>query len=161
MVNVQQQGVVPLRPNNQVIIPMSNAFCNGRITGFMMSLSKRQNGTKYPKIEVWNPTRRPRRFEMQGKYTLAERHITRMTNYSFANVSFAESKAIKFENGSFIVIYLPRYPHYTVWSINTTGYSYYTTRRMFPSMNFNITRAFNVYNVVNDSQPLIQIVFGK
>ena len=160
MVNIQQRGDDQLHPNNQVIIPMSNTSCNGRITGFMMSLSKRQKGTNYPRIEVWNPTSSPTEFKMGGMYTLAERDITRMTNYYFGNVSFAENKTIKFENGSFIGIYLPPNPHYTVWSINSTGYSYYTSRRILPSMNLNITRAFNVYNVVND-QPLIQIVFGK
>ena len=161
MVSVQQRGVAPLRPNNQVIIPMSYAFCNGRITGFMVSLSKRPNGRNYPRIEVWNPRRQPTGFRMGGKYTLAERDITKMTNYCFANASFAENEAIKFEKGSFIGIFLPPDPRYTIWSINSTGYSYYTTRRRIPSMNLNITRAFNVYDVVNDSQPLIQIVFGK
>ena len=164
MVNVQQQGDNQLHPNSQVIIPMSNTSCNGRITGFMTSLSKRQKGKNCATIEVWNPTSSPTQFKMGVKYTLAERDITEVANYYFGNVSFAENKTIKFEKGSFIGIYLPPNPCYTVWSINTTGYSYYTNRLnrgMMPRMNLNIIRALNVYNVVNDSQPLIQIVFGK
>ena len=164
MVNVQKRGVVQLNANSQVIIPMSNTSCNGRITGFMVSLSKQPKGTNYPRIEVWNPTSSPTEFKMGGMYTLAERDITRMTNYCFANVSFADNETIKFVKGSFIGIYLPPNPLYTVWSINTTGYNYYTkrlNRGMMPRMNLNITRIISVYNLVNDSQPLIQIVFGK
>ena len=57
MVNVQQQGDDQLHANRQVIIPMSNTSCSGRITDFMMSLSQEQNGINYLRFKVWSPTR--------------------------------------------------------------------------------------------------------
>ena len=161
MVNVKQRGTALLYANNsQVIIPMSNTSCTGRITGFMMSLC-RQQGRKYPMIEVWKPTKSPTQFKMEGKYTLAEQDIKNMIDYHYAYVSFAEKEAINFERGSLIGIYLPANPRYIVWSINNIGNSYYTNRRRMNRTNLNITRVLNVYTMVNDSQPLIQIVFGK
>ena len=81
MVNVQQQGDDQLKANSQVIIPMSNTSCNGRITGFMMSLSQEQNGSDYPRIEVWNPTSSPMQYKMRtrGQYRLMEHNIKNMT----------------------------------------------------------------------------------
>ena len=159
MVNVQQRGDNQLRANSQVIIPMSNISCSGRITGFMMSLSQEQNGSDYLKLEVWSPTNISSEvYKMTAEHILAEYDIKDMGDYHFANVSFAKNETIKFEKGSFIGIYLPPNPCYTVWSINNTGYNYYVNRRMFPKMNLNITR---VNTMVNNSQPLIQIVFGK
>ena len=142
---------------------MSNTSCNGRITGFMMSLSQEQNGSDYPRIEVWSPKSSPMQYKMRtrGQYRLTEHNIKNMTKYYFATVSFAKNAAMKFEKGSFIGCYIPPNSRYTVWSINNTGYSYYVNRRKIRGMNLNITRALNVYTTVNDSQPLIQVVFGK
>ena len=159
MVNVQQQGDDQLDADSQVIIPMSNTSCSGRITGFMMSLSQEQNSSDYLRLEVWSPTNiLSEVYEMIAEYVLAEHDIKDMGKYHFANVSFAENETIKFEKGSFIGIYLPPNPQYTVWSINTTENA---NRRIIPRMDLNITRASNVYTMVNDSQPLIQVVFGK
>ena len=160
VVNVQQQGDYQLDANSQVIIPMSNTSCNGRITGFMMSLSKQQNRINYPRIEVWKPTKSPTQFKIEGNYTLAEQDIISMTNYHYAYVSLTDNKAIKFEKGSFIGIYLPPKPCYTVWSIKNTGYSYYTNRKMIPRMKLNIRALKNTYVMLSDHQPLIQVVFG-
>ena len=161
MVNVKQPGTALLDANNgQVIIPMSNTSCTGIITGFIVSLSKQQ-GRNYPRIEIWKPTKSPTQFKMGGNYTLTKHDIIDMTDYHYADVSFAENETINLKRGSFIGIYLPPNPCYTVWSINSTGYSYYTNRRMMNRKNLNITRVLNVYTMVNDSQPLIQIVFGK
>ena len=159
MVNVQQRGDDQLHANSQVIIPMSNTSGSGRITGFMMSLSQEQNSSDYIRLEVWSPTNISLEdYKMVAQYVLAEHDIKDMGKYHFANVSFAENETIKFEKGSFIAFYLPPNPQYTVWSINTTGYTY---RRMIPRMDLNITRVSNVYTMVNDSQPLIRVDFGK
>ena len=122
----------------------------------MMSLSQEQNGKDCLRLEVWSPTNISS--EMTAEYVLAEHDVKDMEKYHFANVSFAKNETIKFEKGSFIGIHLPPNPHYTVWSINATGYTY---RRMIPRMDLNITRASSVSSMVNDSQPLIQMVFGK
>ena len=156
-----QRGNGQLDANSQVIIPMNNTSCNGRVTSFMMSLSQ-QNGSEYLKLEVWSPTIISSEVcEMKAEYVLAEHDIKEMGNYHFANVSFAKNETIKFEKGSFIGIYLPPNPRYTVWSINTTGYSYYTSSESIPRNKTNFTTALKLYHMINDSQPLIQVVFGK
>ena len=161
IVNVQQQGDDQLYANNsQVIIPMSNTLCGGRLTGFMMSLSQEENGNDHLRLEVWRPTKISEVFERE-EYVLAEHDIEEMENFHFANVSFAKNETIKFEKGSFIGIYQPPNPHYTVWSINTTGYSYYISGENISKENIDITRALNEYNMVMDSQLLIQIIIGK
>ena len=142
----------------------NNTFCNGRITGLMMSLSQEQNGSDYFKLEVWSPTIISSEVhEVKAEYVLADRDIKEMimSNYYFANVSFAENETIKFVEGSFIGIYLPPNPRYTVWSINTTGYSYYTSSENIPNKEINLTTDLKLYHMINDSQPLIQVVFGK
>ena len=162
MVNVQQQGDDLLPANSHVIIPISNISCNGKITGCMMSLSEEQNGSDYLRFKVWSPTTISSEvYEMIAEYILAEHDIKDMEKYCFANVSFAENETISLKRGSFIGIYLPPNPHYTVQTINSTGYRYYTNRTMIPRMKLNITRALNEYIMANDSQPLIQIIFGK
>ena len=159
MVNVQQQGDDQLDANSQVIIPMSNTSCSGRISGCMMSLSQEQNGSDYLRLEVWSPTKTSSEvYEMIAEYVLAEHDIKYMEKYYFANLSFAENETIKFEKGSFIGIYQPPNPLYAVRTINSTGYSYYTNRTMITRMNLNIIRACTL---VNDSQPLIRLDFGK
>ena len=162
MVDFRQRGNGQLDANSQVIIPMSNTSCNGKVIGLMMSLSE-QNGSEYVKLEVWSPTILSQVYEMKAEYVLSEHDITNNStgNYHFANVSFAKNETIKFENGSFIVIYLPPNPRYTVWSINTTGYSYYTGNESVPIKEINFTTALKLYHMINDSQPLIQVVFGK
>ena len=127
-----------------------------------MSLSQEQNGSDYLRLEVWSPTNISSEvYKMTAEYVLAEHDIKDMGKYHFANVSFTENKTMKFEKGSFIGIYLPPNPRYTVWSINTTGYSYYISTTNLPGNNINITTTLKLYPLVNDSQPLIQVVFGK
>ena len=167
IVDIQQQGDDQLDANSQVIIPMSSTSCSGRITGLMMSLFQEQNGSDYLRFEVWSPTKVSSEVcEMKAEYALTEHDITNNSNnstgnYHFGNVSFAKNEAIKFEKGSFIGIYLPPSPRYTVWSINTTGYSYYTSNEGIPRKKINITTALKLYHMINNSQPLIQVVFGK
>ena len=162
MVDVQQQGDTQLHANSQVIIPMSNTSCSGRITGFMISLSQEQNGNNYLIFEVWSPINISSEiYEMKAEYVLTKHDINNTRDYYFANVSFAENERVKIEKGSFIGIYQPPNPLCAVQTINSTEYSYYTYRGMIPRMNLNITRALNECTLVNNSQPLIQIVFGK
>ena len=162
MVNVLQKGDNQLYANSQVIIPLRNTSCNGRMTGFMLSLSQVQNGNHYLRFEVWSPINISSEiYEMKAEYVLAKRDINNMGDYYFANVSFAENERVKIEKGSFIGIYQPPNPRFAVQTINSTEYSYYTYRGMIPRMNLSTTRALNECTMVNDSQPLIQLVFGK
>ena len=91
-------------------------------------------------------------------YVLTEKDIIKMGNYYFANVSFTINETTQLHSGDFIGYYQPPNPRYTVWSINTTSYVSYniTTEEHRDSI---ITKGF--LNYVNNSQPLIQVLYGK
>ena len=118
MVNVQQQGDVQLHTNIQVMIPISNTSCNGRITGFMMSLSQEQNGSDYLRFEVWSPTTISSEvYEMTAEYVLAEHDIKDMGKYHFANVSFVENETIKFEKGIILLVSIYHLIHVILYRV--------------------------------------------
>ena len=162
VVDVQQQGVKSLNDiaNDQVIIQMRNTSCVGRITGFVVSLSQEQSGSDYPSIQVWGPTKKssPELFKNINYYELTEQDINKTGNYYFANVLLEE--AFIFGQGSFIGYYQPPSPRYSIWSVNATGYNFYTFKGN-NTRSLNLTRASDLLTVVKDSQPLIQIFFGK
>ena len=164
VVNVQQQGDTSLDDiaNSQVIFQMSNTSCGGRITGFIVSLSQEQNGSEYPSIQVWSPNKSSGVFMDIRRFVLAEDDINEAGDYYFANISLEEIIYIV-PQGSFIGCYQPPNPRYTIWSVNTTGYNFYTSKEnsQNPVKSFNVTSASDLFTMVNDSQPLIQIVFGK
>ena len=59
-VNIRQQGTDTFSSGNQVIIPRSNFSCDGRITGYQISLSPGAVTDLVislpPIIQVWHPT---------------------------------------------------------------------------------------------------------
>ena len=59
-VNALKRGTNELSNNLYVIVPRSNFSCNGRITGYMVSLNQNDGGKKngecdFPSILVWHP----------------------------------------------------------------------------------------------------------
>ena len=146
-----------------MIIPRSSFSCSyGRLTGFLVSLNQGNTGHNYPHIQMWRPDfiseqNRPAYIRISD-YVLTENDIIRMENYYFANVSFAINETTQLQLGDFIGYYQPSSPRYTVWSINTTSY-----------VSFNITTeeyqdtiiTKSILNYVNDSQPLIQVLYGR
>ena len=162
MVNTQQRGSIQLNANSLVIIPRSFFSCYGRLTGYLVSLNQEGIGHDYPHIQMWRPDfiseqNRPAYIRISD-YVLTENDIIRMENYYFANVSFAMNETTQLQSGDFIGYYQPPSPRYTVWSINTTSY-----------VSFNITTeeyqdtiiTKSILNYVNDSQPLIQVLYGR
>ena len=155
MVNVQQQGNSQVNANSQVVVPRSRFSCNGRLTGYLVSLNHDNAGDEYPHIEIW---RLDRPFYVKiSEYVLTEGDITEMNNYYFANVSFDTSEATQLQPGDFIGYYHPPSPRYTVWSVDTAGYVSYiiSTRRLFGNLI-----ATGILDSVNNTQPLIQILYG-
>ena len=156
MVNVQRQGDFQLNINSQlqVIFPMNNFSCNGRITGYMASLYQENNGNDYPSIQVWH--RNQSMFYTKiNEYTLMENDITEMRNYYFANVSFTANETIEFQAGDILGYYHPFSPRYTIWVINNPGFISHGIREN--SSRFNITSSTLTSN---QRQPLIQLLFG-
>ena len=160
MVNTHQRGDYRLNVNSQVIIPKSSISCDhGRLTGYLVSLNQDNTGQNYPHIQIWRLSFTHRSsFRQISDYVLTENDIIKIENYYFANVSFAINETTQLHSSDFIGYYQPPSPRYTVWSINTTSYVSYniTTEDYQDSV---ITKS--ILNQVNDSQPLIQVLYGK
>ena len=160
MVNTHQQGDNQLNANSQVMIPRSSISCDhGRLTGYLVSLNQDNTGHNYPHIQMWRPSFTHRSgYKQINDYVLTENDIIKMGNYYFANVSFAMNETMQLHFGDFIGYYQPPCPRYTVWSINTTSYvSFNITTEEY--RDFVITKS--ILNYINDSQPLIQVLYGK
>ena len=55
-VDVRQRGTNAASANRQVIVPESGFSCNGRITGYLISLESASSSGDYPIVQVWHPT---------------------------------------------------------------------------------------------------------
>ena len=165
LVNVQQQGSNKLNANSQVIIYGSGFRCySGRLTGYLVSLCHDNIGESYPHIEIWRPTfisdggTHKGAFMRISEYVLTENDIVKMNNYYFANVSFALNETTQLKPGDIIGYYQPPGPRYTVWSINTAGYV--SGNISTGQTSQGVTFVADNLNLFNDSQPLIQALYG-
>ncbi|XP_065899134.1 uncharacterized protein [Dysidea avara] len=152
-VNVQQQGSDRLNTGHRVIVPSSNFNCNGRITGYMVSLNQDDDEEgDYPRIQVWRPEAGSQVYNRIDQYTLSQNDINRRNNYYLANVAFTGSSRIEFQSGDIIGYYQPSDPRYTVWSVQTSGYNSY-------SLSGRSSTTFSLNSANNDEgrQPLIQV----
>ena len=162
-VDVQQQGSHRLMDNRQVIVPRSVFSCNGRLTGYLISLDQDDDDNNYPRIEIWRPVTAPESDEPRttyvklSEYELTANDITEINGYHFANVSFATNEAIQFQPNDAIGYYHPDRPRYRIWSINTAGYTSYS----ITTETFGINTYINgISDTVNDRQPLINAIYG-
>ena len=158
-VNVQQEGSNRLRNNRYVVVPRSNFSCNGRITGYMVSLYQNDDDDEFdecnfPSVLIWYPINAEQTvYDLRDTYTLRVNDVNRMGNYHFANISFTGSSRIEFQSGDVIGYRHRSSPCYTVWSISTDGYtSYYDNSN---TINIDDTSVES-----SNRQPLIQVVFG-
>ena len=158
-VNVQQQGSDQLSSNLYVIVPRNNFSCNGRITGYMVSLYQDDDEFQecnFPQILLWRLTEQTE-YIIEDNYTLSNEDINGMGSYYFADVSFTENNRIEFQSGDVIGYRHGSNPCYRVWSIRTGGYTSYNVRSISDDM-INIDN--NSVTVTVDRQPLIQVTFG-
>ena len=155
MVNVQQPGSDRLNVNSQVVTLM-NFSCYGRLTGYLVSLNQDNNGNDYPHITLWR--RLSFTYFIISDYVITESDIIQKSNYYFANVSFAINETIGLQPGDLVGYYQPDSPHYTVWSINTTGYTSYIVSTITTSTGH--VYISGTLDTVNDRQPLIQLLYG-
>ena len=162
MVDVQQQGNYQLNANSQVIMFGSSFLCNGRLTGYLVSLNHDNIGENYPHIEIWRPAfildLDRTAFIRISEYVLTEDDIIIMENYYFANVSFAINETTRLQPGDIIGYYQPPSPRYTVWSVDTAGYVSVNISTGQTSQGFIF--GVHILNQVNNSQPLIQVLYG-
>ena len=160
-VNVQQPGMFVFDDKIQVIVPGTNFSCNGRITGYLISL-ERLNGEyrdELPIIQVYRPSRTiGLLFSEEDRYTLKTNEITNMSDYHLANVSFTNNDRIEFHSDDIIGYFIPNKSRYNVWNIETEGYTSYIDRGLREDI-FSINS--NTNSIVDNRQPLIQVIFGK
>ena len=147
MVNVQQPGSDRLNVDSEVVASI-NFSCYGKLAGYLVSLNKDDNGYDYPHITLWHVNSGYYRI---SDYEITENDIIQMSNYYFVNVSVPKYETIRIWPGDLVGYYQPKHPRYTVWSINTTGYT-----------SYNISGPYGGYalNTVDDRQPLIQLLYG-
>ena len=164
MVNVHQKGNSRLNASSRVITFGSGFLCNGRLTGYLVNLNQDNVGDDYPHIEIWRATfisdgntSKPAYMRI-NEYILTENDINKVEMYYFANVSFAINETIQLRPTDIFGYYQPPSPRYTVWSINTTGYASSNISTGSTSQGFIFTQT--ILNKVNDSQPLIQVLYG-
>ena len=152
-----------------MIVPKSNFSCNGRVTGYLISLmsdSNRGQGS-CPIVQIWHPTSPTIYTRVVTECALTENDISVMIdnrgeNYYLGNVTCTENNRIEFQSGDVIGYRQDTPAHYLVWSITTSGYtSYYdnlnTNRQTASTFNTGI----NGVTSGSNRQPLIQMIYGK
>ena len=160
-VNVEQAGDDQADTNRQVIVEGTEFSCNGRITGYLVSLASDSSSSRdYPIVQVWHPTSSTQYTRVDTECPLTQNVINRMRNgdeYYLGNVSCTGDNRIEFQSGDIIGHYHANNVRYKIWNIDTTGYTSYVRDENSPPNTFNV-------NGVDDSltrQPLIQVLYGK
>ena len=163
-VNVRQSRDDDTRDARQVIVPRSNFSCNGRITGYLISLNQR-NGNNlqgHPNVQVWHRTslNSPEytRVETDCVLTDSDINISDMGDYHLGNISCTGGNRIEFQSGDVIGYHQADSVRYRLWSIRTTDYTAYSYNTNTPLSTVNIN---NADDTIDDAQPLIQVMFGK
>ena len=168
MFDVQRQGNDTIPTRSQVIIPEYSFSCNGRITGYLISLAEEGNfGNRYPSVQVWHPTspNSDTYNRVDTECALTANDINRMTDsmgneYYLGNASCTGNSRIEFQPGD-VIGYHQSFGillRYEVWSIETMGYTSYRDSASNPLDTIDIT---NVDDTFDNRLPLIQVTFGK
>jgi len=163
MVNAQQQGTNTSLTRSQVIIPEYNFSCNGRITGYLISLNLDASGARdYPSVQVWHPTSLTVYTRVDTECALTDSDISMMTDdmgneYYLGNASCTENNRIEFQSGD-VIGYHQGFIRYQMWNIRPMGY---TSLRIDENNPLDIFNTDDVNNVFTNIQPLIQVMFGK
>ena len=157
MVNVQQQGNVQFNRQVQVIVPRSSFSCNGRLTGYLISLDQNNDGDEYPSIEIWRPSVSGLSYSRISEYVLTEDDISDREDYYFANISFAVDETTQFQPGDIIGYFQPSSSHYAISNVNSAEHTSLSSLNLFRIEVFVLA---NPLNRENNIQPLIQVLYG-
>ena len=159
-VNTKQRGTNAASTNEQVIVPASIFSCNGRITGYLISLESESSQGDYPIVQVWHPINSRIYTRVDTECPLTANDISRMTamgdEYYLGKVSCTGDNRIEFQSGDIIGHYHSNEVRYRLWNIETMGYTSYSQDHINPPPIFNISSAVNTI-----MQPLIQILYGE
>ena len=150
--------------NVQVIVPTSNFSCNGRITGYLISLRQANGSEGYPSVQVWHPTSFTEYTRVGTECALTASDISMMrdgneTDYYLGNVSCTGNNRIEFQSGDVIGYHHGSDVHYQLWNIESNGYTSYYYRNASSPLN-NLNNSSDVQSAIN-RQPLIAVMYGK
>ena len=148
-----------------MIVPRSSFSCNGRVTGYLISLNPDGSSGGYPSVQVWHPTSSTQYTRVDTECPLTANDISRMNPngdaYYLGNVSCTGNNRIEFQSGDIIGYHQGSPVRYQVWNIESNGYTFYhlDTDTNSPLNTFNIND--NDASLVDNRQPLIQVMYGK
>ena len=164
-VNVGQKGDYAASTDSQVIVPNSVFYCNGRVTGYLISLRQANGSGGYPSIQVWHPTSSTEYTRVDTECALTASDISLMRDrngddYHLGNVSCTGNNRIEFQSGDVIGYHHGSSVLYQLWSIESNGYtSYHHNNTENPLETFNINN--NNISLTDNRQPLIEVMHGK
>ena len=166
-VDVRQRGDDQLMNENlNVIVPRSNFSCNGRITGYAVSLNREVEEIEdnkiecnFPSILVWRPLNTEQTtYRIINTYMLSiNDNIDREGNYYFADISFTGNNRIEIQSGDVIGYQHRSKACYSVWSNEAVDYTSYSANDID---NDTINIIDSSMTSDSDLQPLIQVDFG-
>ena len=148
-----------------MVVPNSAFSCNGRVTGYLISLESASSSGGYPSVQVWHRTR-----STHAQYTrvdtecpLTDSDISMMrdrneNDYYLGNVSCTGNNRIHFQSGDVIGYHHGSSVLYRLWSIDAIGYITYYCDVSSPLSTFNID---SDTDKDGEKQPLIQVMYGK
>ena len=142
-----------------MIVPRSCFSCNGRVTGYLISLRPTNNSGGYPSVQVWHPTNSTTEYtRVDTECELTENNISMIrNNYYLGNVSCTGENRIEFQSGDVIGYHYSSPVRYRLWSIASNGYTSYYRNTSIPLNTFIINDGQSVSN----RQPLIEVMYGK
>lgn len=165
MPDVQQQGTISPPASIQAIIPAYNFSCNGRVTGYLVSLERENLFIgDFPRIQIWRPTSSTVYSRVGTVCDLTASDISRMTDnaeneYRLGNVSCTGNSRIEFQSGDVIGYHQGSTLRYRLWNIGIVGYTSYHLDRFFNTLDtIDIS---SVDDTFSDRQPLIHLMYGK
>ena len=156
---MNQRGDVTVSRGRQVIVPSATFNCNGRITNVAISMQFSFSGSDLPLFQLWRlASPNSGIYSKVGEVELppGDRIGGFIINYYFANLSL--SSEIEFQSGDVIGYYQPPEAQRVIRSIQTSGYTSYSSTVTSPSISIDIS---SVGNIERDRQPLIEVTFGK
>ena len=162
-VNVRKRGDNSASTTRQVIVPNSAFSCNGRVTGYLISLQSDSSSGGYPSVQVWHPTSSTQYTRVDTECALTASDISMMTDdngdeYYFGNFSCTGNNRIEFQSGDIIGYHHGSPVRYKLWNIDANGYTSYYLDTNSPLNTFNINHK-DIDSI--DEQPLIQVMYGK
>ena len=161
-VDVRRKGNGTASTDSQVIVQNSTFSCNGRVTGYLISLESVGDLGGYPSVQVWHPTSPTEYTRVDTECLLTASDISMMMDgnggYYLGNVSCTGNNRTEFQSGDIIGYHHGSTVRYRLWSINAEGYKSHHLYANSPLNTFDI----NHNNASStDEQPLIQVMYGK